>query len=384
VAALAEWGFAPAGGIVIAPESKPAPHPSLRVAVGEHPVPGAGSRAAATALGTAVREVQKGDEVWVLLSGGATSLVAAPVEGIPDADLEWLYTRLMRSGLDIRAQNQIRKRFSRWSAGRLAVALDGAAIRLLVISDVVGDDLLTIGSGPCVPDPSSALDVRRALEATPLWSALPTPLREYLDAVAAGRLPETPKPEAPVFDAVTGEIISSNRAAVAGAARKAEALGFATVVNTKPLVGEAADAGRRVAEWILARPPLAKTPGARSWCMIWGGETTVTLGDTRGLGGRCQELALAAAERLAGAGARPGLRVLALGTDGRDGPTDASGAVADAETWGKIRAAGLDPAAALASHDAYPALDAAGALVRLGLTGTNVMDLVIALELGSG
>lgn len=382
VAALAEWKLEPAGGVVIAPESAPPPHPSLKMAVGDHPAPGAGSRAAALALGTAVHAVGRGDEAWVLLSGGTTSLIAAPIEGIPEADFEWLYARLLRCGLDIHAMNRIRKRFSRWAAGRLAAALDGAAIRLFVISDVVGDDLLSVGSGPCAPDPTTALDIRRALEATPLWSELPDSIRAHLDGVAAGRIPETPKPEAPVFDAVTGEIISSNRAAVLGAARKAEELGFATVVNSKPLIGEAAEAGRRVAEWILTRPPLARTPGARPWCMVWGGETIVTLRDTHGLGGRCQELALAAAERLAGAEAtRPGLRLLALGTDGRDGPTDAAGAVVDGKTWEAVRAAGIDPQRALAEHDAYPALDAAGALVRLGLTGTNVMDVVIALEL---
>ena len=384
VAVLAEWGMIPAGGVIIAPEAGPAPHPALAVAVGDHPTPGIHSRAAALALGQAVRAVQRGDEAWVLLSGGATSLVAAPVEGIAVEDFERLFARLATSGLDIRAMNRIRKRFARWGAGRLAAALAGASIRLFVVSDVVGDDLLSIGSGPCVPDPSTAAEIRAELEATPLWADLPAALRDHLAQVEAGKLPETPKPEAPVFDAVTGEIISSNRAAVLGAARKAEELGFETVVNTTPLVGNAADAGRKVAEWVLTRPPVAKRPGERPWCMIWGGETTVNLTGPHGHGGRCQELALAAAERLAAHGTRPGLRVLALGTDGRDGPTDAAGGVVDAETWRKIKAAGIDPAAALAGHDAYPALGAAGALVKLGLTGTNVMDVVIALELAGG
>ena len=381
VATLREWGLVPAGGVVVAPEQKPAPHPALHVAIGDHPTPGPRSRAASLALGQAVRSVQRGEEVWVLLSGGATSLVAAPIDGIGVDDFEWLFAHVARSGLDIHATNRIRKRFARWGAGRLAVALDGASVRLFVVSDVVGDDLLSIGSGPCVPDPSTAAEVRTLLEGTSLWADLPAALRAHLAQVEAGTLPETPKPEAPVFDAVAGTIISSNRAAVLGAARKAEELGFETVVNSKPLVGAAAAAGRKVAEWVLTRPAIAKTSDERPWCMIWGGETTVELTGPHGRGGRCQELALAAAERLSAHGSRPGLRVLALGTDGRDGPTDAAGGVVDAETWGKIRAAGIDPAAALAGHDAYAALDAAGALVRLGLTGTNVMDVVIALEL---
>lgn len=384
VEALRHWHLEPAGGVIIGPELAPSPHPALHTAIGDHPIPGGNSRAASLALGQAVREVGRGDEVWVLLSGGTTSLIAAPVSGIGDADFEWLFARLVTSGLDIRAMNQIRKRFARWGAGRLAAALDGAAVRLFVVSDVVGDDLLSIGSGPCVPDPSTAAEVRAALEATPLWTDLPAGLRDYLAQVEAGRLPETPKPEAPVFDSVTGEIISSNRVAVLGAARKAEELGFETVVNTKPLIGDAGSAGRKVAEWILTRPTAGKGPDEQPWCMIWGGETTVSLGERHGTGGRCQELALAAAERLSAHGSRPGLRVLALGTDGRDGPTDAAGGVVDATTWGKIAAAGMDPKKALADHDAYHALDAAGALVKLGLTGTNVMDVVIALEVGGG
>lgn len=384
VAVLRDRGIAPAGGVIIAPELQPTPHPALRVAVGDHPIPGPGSRAASLALGQAVRSVQRGDEVWVLLSGGATSLAAAPIDGISVEDFEWLFSHIVKSGLDIRAINRIRKRFARWGAGRLAVALGGASIRLFVVSDVVGDDLLSIGSGPCVPDPATAAEIRAELEATPLWADLPPALRDHLAQVEAGKLPETPKPEAPVFDAVTGVIVSGNRTAVLGAARQAEALGFETVVNSKPLIGNAAAAGRKVAEWILTRPSVAKHPDKRPWCMIWGGETTVELTGPHGHGGRCQELALAAAERLSAHGSRPGLRVLALGTDGRDGPTDAAGGVVDAETWGKIKAAGVDPAAALSGHDAYPALDAAGALVKLGLTGTNVMDLVIAVEVGDG
>ncbi|MGH7592017.1 MAG: glycerate kinase type-2 family protein, partial [Gemmatimonadales bacterium] len=384
VVVLRDWGMVPASGVIIAPELQPSPHPALRVAIGDHPIPGAQSRAASLALGQAVRSVQRGDEAWVLLSGGATSLAAAPIDGIGVEDFEWLFAHIVKSGLDIRAINRIRKRFARWGAGRLAVALAGASIRLFVVSDVVGDDLLSIGSGPCVPDPSTAAEIRTELEATSLWSDLPPALREHLGQVEAGRLPETPKPEAPVFDAVTGKVVSGNRTAVLAAARQAELLGFETVVNSKPLVGDATAAGRKVAEWILTRPAVTKHPDERPWCMIWGGETTVVLTGPHGRGGRCQELALAAAERLTAHRSRPGLRVLALGTDGRDGPTDAAGGVVDAETWEKIKAAGIDPAAALAGHDAYPALDAAGALVKLGLTGTNVMDLVIAMGVGVG
>ena len=152
VETLAEWGASPAGGVVVAPEIQPAPHPRLPVVAGDHPEPGPGSLAAAEALGRAAAAVAPEDEVWVLLSGGASSLLAAPVEGLTPGELTTLYRLLLGSGLDITAMNRIRKRFSRWGAGRLARALAPARVRVFVVSDVIGDDLPSIGSGPCVPD----------------------------------------------------------------------------------------------------------------------------------------------------------------------------------------------------------------------------------------
>src|SRR5687767_10688690 len=158
---LRERGLEPAGGIVVAPAPAPPPHPSLAVAVGDHPEPGPGSLAAATALADRARGAASGAEVWVLLSGGTTSLLGAPVDGISPEDLSRMYALLLGSGLDITAMNRIRKRFSRWGGGRLARALAPAPVRVYVVSDVIGDDLASIGSGPCVPDPTTAADVRR-------------------------------------------------------------------------------------------------------------------------------------------------------------------------------------------------------------------------------
>jgi glycerate 2-kinase len=174
---------------------------------------------------------------------------------------------------------------------------------------------------------------------------------------------------------VTLELIVSNRLALEAAAKRAAELGLTPVVIETPIAGEAAAAGVSVAVNILNNCPQSLIP--QPTCMIWGGETTVSLGEASGLGGRCQELALAAARVLEGA--PEGTALLAAGTDGRDGPTDAAGAIVDGRTWAAISAAGREPARDLAAHDAYPALDAAGALVRPGLTGTNVMDIVIGI-----
>jgi glycerate 2-kinase len=379
VGVLRERGLEPAGGIVVAPAPAAPPHPSLAVAVGDHPEPGPGSLAAATALADRTRGAASSAEVWVLLSGGTTSLLGAPVDGISPEDLSRIYALLLGSGLDITAMNRIRKRFSRWGGGRLARALAPAPVRVYVVSDVIGDDLASIGSGPCVPDPTTAADVRGLLQASGLWEQVPESARRLVTEAEAGGIAETPKPGDQAFARVTLELIASNGLALEAAAKRAAELGLAPVVSDTPLAGEASAAGASVAATLLqdcAGPGIPQPDRTR--CFIWGGETTVTLGPRpEGLGGRCQELALAAARSLENA--PPSLALLAAGTDGRDGPTDAAGAIVDGRTWGAMKAAGRDPARDLASHDAYRALDAAGALLRPGLTGTNVMDVVIGV-----
>ncbi|HUF34643.1 MAG TPA: MOFRL family protein, partial [Gemmatimonadales bacterium] len=245
----------------------------------------------------------------------------------------------------------------------------------------------SIGSGPLVPDTATAAGVRHLLHEAGLWARVPPALRARLAAMDRGELPETPKAGDEAFARVTLELIASNRLALDAAARRAAELGLAPVVSEAPLAGEASAVGASVAAALLqdcAAPGIpqprsgAVYPGVGGCCCIWGGETTVTLGDGAGLGGRCQELALAAAKVLDGAPA--GIALLAAGTDGRDGPTDAAGAIVDGRTWRTIVEAGRDPDRDLAAHDAYHALDAADALLRPGLTGTNVMDVVIGIR----
>ena len=379
-------GHTIAAGVVIAPDEQASPHPAITALGGDHPIPGRRSLAAAQRIGELAAGVRGDDLVLVLISGGATSLIGAPLRGMVEADLVHLYELLLRSGLDIREMNTVRKRFARWGAGRLAVALAPAHTQALLISDVESDDPADIASGPCTPDPNSVHDVIGILERTGLLGRISPSMREYLAAVARGAIAETPRAGDPAFARVTTRIIGSNRLSTEAAARRATQRSMAVVNRGSVLTGDAARCGATLASSLLERA----RDGWRG-CVIWGGETTVQLGapasDGGGdgdsatpLGGRCQELALSAARVLAegGAAARH-VTLLAAGTDGRDGPTDAAGAFADATVWEAIRVRGHTPELALARHESYAALDAVGALHKRGHTGTNVRDVVIAV-----
>jgi glycerate 2-kinase len=366
-----------AGGIVIGPAVSGSDGSPLPYRRGDHPEPGPASFAAAEALARVVAQIPPEAEVWVLLSGGTTSLVGAPEPGLTTGELSAIYGLLLGSGLEITAMNRIRKRFSRWGGGKLARALAPARVRVYLVSDVIGDDLASIGSGPCVPDPTMAADVRRLLESSGLWSRIPDSARTIIRSAEMGSSPETPKPGDEAFVNVTSEVIASNHLALEAVRDRAAELGVVPLLIEEPIVGEAAVVGSRIAAELLSNCHGSDSQSAAR-CFIWGGETTVTLGDgSAGLGGRCQELALAAAKVFSQA--VESVALLAAGTDGRDGPTDAAGAIVDTSTWSAIGRRGRDPASDLASHNAYYALDAAGALLRPGLTGTNVMDVVIGL-----
>lgn len=383
VTTLAEWGASPAGGVIVAPRALPAPHPALATVAGDHPVPGEGSFLAARTIGTTAARVREGDEVWVLLSGGATSLIAGPVKPVSPAELVALFELLLGSGLAIAEMNVIRKRFSQWGAGRLAVALAPARVRNYIISDVIGDDEGAIGSGPCVPDPTTAADVHALLDRAALWDRLPPTLQQQVVAAEHDSRLETPKPGAQAFRRVERRIIASNRVALEAIAARALALGYEPRIVDAALAGEASVAGAKLAATLATYcgEGGSTLPGqVGGTCLIWGGETTVTLAaEGGGSGGRCQELALAAARELA---VRPGAHratLLAAGTDGRDGATDAAGAIVDRTTWAAIARAGRDPTRDLHDHDSNPALGSVNALLRTDLTGTNVMDVIVGV-----
>jgi len=384
VEVLRAWGKEPAGGVIVAPSELASPHPSIDSAIGDHPVPGARSREAARRIGEITSRVAAGDEVWVLLSGGATSLTAAPMEGVlTPEELTTLYELLLGSGLDIADMNLIRKRFSRWGAGRLARALAPARVRGFIISDVIGDDLAAIGSGPCTPDPSTASQIRTILDRAQLWHRVPPAVRDHLEAVEREPLGETPDADNETFAHVEQRIVASNRVALEAIATRAAELGLAPRIMDAALSGEAASVGTRVASTLATyggQRAAALSGSTGIPCLVWGGETTVTLGPScAGAGGRNQELALAAACELSRQDGTGDGTLLAAGTDGRDGATDAAGAIVDRDTWAAIRRAGRDPERDLAAHDSNSALAAVGALLRTGLTGTNVMDVVIGI-----
>ena len=381
VEALAALGREPAGGVVIGADRAPPPHPALETLAGDHPLPGARSLAAAARLGEVAARVAPADAVLVLLSGGASALAGAAVDGVEPGELAALHAALLSSGADVAAVNAVRKRFSRWGAGRLAAALAPAHVDCLVVSDVVGDDLATIGSGPCVADPSSAASLVAWLRGAALWESVPPSMRAELDAVVRGTRPETPKPGDAALRHVTTRVVLGNRHALRAAAERAAALGVETLGVRGEMRGEAALRGERIASRLTESRGFSSRRRGYG-CFFWGGETTVSLRDAPpdALGGRCQELALAASRVLYALGdAGRGVALLAAGTDGRDGPTDAAGAIVDGDTWPVARAAGRNPARDLAAHDSYRALDAAGALLKTGLTGTNVTDVVIGL-----
>ena len=391
VAALKRELLSIVGGLIIAPELEPSPHAALRSLQGNHPLPGRLSFTAADRIGDTAVGMRSDDIAIVLLSGGVSSLIAAPLRGMAEADVGQLFELLLGAGLDIHQMNGVRKRFTRWGAGRLALALAPARTFTFAISDVIGDDPADIGSGPCTPDPMRVKEVVDLLQRTSLLARLSPAMREYLAAVARGSIPETPKTTHPAFAHVSTRVIGSNRLAVDAVAAHAGTLQLDAEVMRTPLSGDAATCGTALADALLLRAQQG-----RGGCVVWGGETTVDLnaraahssgghaaiGTTEPppSGGRCQELVLAAARRLAqGGDAAQRITLLAAGTDGRDGTVDAAGAFADAHTWASIRESGRDPEAALHRHDSHTALSAVGALLPRRYTGTNVMDVVIGV-----
>jgi glycerate 2-kinase len=358
------------GGVLVVPHAAVAPAAdNVAVLGGGHPLPDDAGAAASARLLAAVETAGPDVLVLALLSGGASALLEVPAPGVALEDLRALTAALLAAGVDIEALNTVRRHCSRVKGGGLARAAAGAAgLWALVLSDVVGDDPAVIASGPTVGDPTTFAEALAVLAPLPP-PAVPAAIRTHLERGAAGLVAETVKPGDPVLARTATVVVGGNRRAVDAAAAEARARGYAVHVLAQPLTGDAAENGRHLAATILALPPSG---GA---ALIGGGETTVRA-VAGGRGGRCQHLALAAAVVLAGSDAV----LLAAGTDGVDGPTDAAGACVDGGTVARARACGYDPQAALAATDSFPVLAATGDLVRSGPTGTNVADIVVALR----
>ncbi len=346
--------------------------PLRRIALNEcgHPVPDENGVRGAEQIASIARQADGGDLVIALISGGASALLPLPAPPITLADKQGLTQLLLESGANIHEMNCIRKHISSVKGGQLARLAHPAPVLALILSDVIGDDLDVIGSGPTVPDRSTFADARRILNKYGLWGRAPRVIAERLSADE----PETPKPGDPVFAHVRNVVVGSNELAVSAAAAEARALGYRTLILSTFIEGETRDAGRfhaAIAKEMLASGHPVRPPA----CVISGGETTVTIRGS-GLGGRNQEFALAAAIDIDGL---PGVTILSGGTDGSDGPTDAAGAAASGHTLARARELGLSAADFLANNDSYHFFEAAGGLIKTGPTNTNVMDVRIVL-----
>jgi len=339
----------------------------LDIIVAGHPVPDAGSLEAARRVNDVLAGLEVGNLLLVLLSGGASALLVDPPRDIALEDLSLLNSDLLRSGASIGEMNTVRKHLDVLKGGGLARLAAPAHIAALLLSDVVGDDPSTIGSGPTAPDPTTLDDVAAVLQRYGI--ALPERIAHWL-AVA----PETLKPGDAVFARVTNIVVGSGRLSAEAAAAKARELGYTPLILSTLITGPARDgAGLHAA--IIREALESGHPLPAPCAIISGGEATVVV-RSAGAGGPNQEFALALAVELAGVA---GWAALAVDTDGADGPTDAAGGLVDGETAAVIRAAGVDPVAALDANDAYRALRVAGALLVTGPTGTNVNDLRVVL-----
>jgi hydroxypyruvate reductase len=347
-----------------------------RVRVAGHPVPDERGLAAAREAEALLEGLGRDDVLLLLLSGGASALLPAPSPGLRLEHKARTTSLLLRAGATIQELNTVRKHLSRLKGGGLARHAAPARVISLVLSDVVGDDLSTIASGPTVPDPTTFAGALGVLEKRRVLLKVPTPVRRHLEAGARGEVPETPKSDDPAFRRTVTHVVGSNRRSVRAAAREAARLGLRRVVLTTRLEGEAREVARCLVA-ILREGADARRP----ICLLAGGETTVTvLGDGRG--GRNQELAVAAAQPLDGFPV-PAV-VASLATDGIDGMSDAAGGVVDDQSVRRAKALGLpSPAVFLEQSDSRSFLGPLGDLILTGPTGTNVVDITVLLAAGS-
>lgn len=346
--------------------------PTKRIAVAEagHPLPDRAGLAAARRVTALAAGLTGRDLLFLLLSGGASSLMPAPVSGVTLSDKRRVTDQLLRCGADIVEVNCVRKHLSTLKGGRLA-ALCRATVVTLILSDVIGDDLSAIGSGPTAPDPTTYRDAVACLRRHRLWSSVPTGVREHLSSGVKGRVADTPKPGADLFRRVHHEIIGNNAMALSALTAAAQMAGWRTLL-LPPFTKDAREAGAEMGA-LARRILMRQRPVAPPYCVVAGGEPTVTVTGS-GRGGRTQEFAAAAAHAVAGL---PGVYIAAVATDGSDGPTDAAGALVNGETWPRAVRMGINLDAALTRNDTYRALKRLNSHIMTGPTGTNVNDLYL-------
>lgn len=350
------------------------PPPRIEILEAGHPIPdAAGIKGTASMIGMV--QPATATLVLCLISGGGSALLIQPRSGITLPDKQRITDLLLKAGASIGELNAVRKHLSQVKGGRLAERFFPSRIISLILSDVIGDRLDTIASGPTAPDGTTYRDALAILEKYALMASAPAPVLDMLRKGALGEMPETPKEGDSVFAAVENIIIAGNRIALAAAQDEAKNLGFKAPIIASALEGEASVAGRWLAQRAIEIINETSPEKDRPLCLISGGETTVTV-DGDGLGGRNLELALSFAMAIEG---REGITLLSAGTDGTDGPTDAAGAIVDGQTVARAKGMGIDPAEYLKRHDSYNFFRKVGGLLITGPTGTNVMDIQLIL-----
>jgi len=343
---------------------------NVRVVASNHPVPDESSQAAADLACEMLHRATAGDLVIVAISGGASAMFVRPAQGLTLADKIAVNQALLKAGASIRELNIVRRHLSAVKGGRLLQHCDGARVVGLIISDVPGNDLATIGSGLTAGDWSSFGDAVAVMKRRSVWGRAPEAVRAYLERAAAGEIGATVKTNDPMLERVTNVIIGDNDLALEGADRAAAALGYRPC-RWKPLQGEADDLGRALAEHMCGITD-------ERVCVVAGGEPVVTVRGG-GKGGRAQHCALAMSIELSQIGRGRRIAALVAGTDGIDGPTDAAGAFASPDAVADGERAGVSAATALTRNDSYNFFKASGGLLVTGPTGTNVSDIFVGL-----
>ncbi len=344
----------------------------IRVLEAAHPVPDENGFKAAQEIIKLLEEADNKTLVLCLISGGGSALFVTPCDGVTLSEKQAITDLLLKAGADITELNSVRKHLSRVKGGRLAEIAYPAEIISLMISDVIGDKLDVIASGPTAPDPTTYQDALNVINKFNLLEKAPENVITAFKEGIKGTIPDTPKHDNPVFDNVQNIVIGSNIIAIKAAKQEAEALGFDTEIISTELTGDAGEVGKWLAKKVLEE---RSNSSSHSKCLISGGETTVIV-KGNGKGGRNTELALKFAMEIDGI---EGITFLSAGTDGTDGPTDAAGAFVDGKTISKAKELGLNPQEFLDNNDSYNFFRKTDSLIITGPTGTNVMDIQIVL-----
>ncbi|GAB6063226.1 glycerate kinase type-2 family protein [Deferrisoma palaeochoriense] len=363
-----------AGGVVCVKDGHGLPLGRIEVLEASHPVPDARGVEAGRRILELVRGAGPDDLVVAVLSGGGSALLSLPAPGVTLEDVQEVTRLLLASGATIGELNAVRKHLSQVKGGRLGAAAHPARVVNLVLSDVIGDRLDVIASGPFSPDPTTFSEARQVLVRRGVWDRVPEAVRRHIEAGCRGEVEDTPKPGDPRLAGIVHVVVGSNRKSLEAAAARARALGYNPLILTSRLEGEAREVGRALVA-VAQEARERGDPVAPPACLLAGGETTVTLRGS-GKGGRNQEMALAMALALEG---WEGIAALSGGTDGTDGPTDAAGGLVDGTTAARARASGLEPAEFLDRNDSYALLRQVGDLLVTGPTRTNVMDVQVLL-----